>query len=452
MRTTLFALVLFVILLRLGSTHDVQASDERPPNLIVIFCDDLGYGDLGCFGHPTIRTPQLDQLASQGQKWTSFYCAAPVCTPSRAGLMTGRLPIRNGMTSPKRVVLFPNSGGGLEPAEITIAEMLRDRGYATACVGKWHLGHLPQFLPTKQGFDSYFGIPYSNDMHRPGGVPLMRNEQIIERPVDQTTVTRRYTERAIEFIREQREQPFFLYLSHTMPHIPLFVSDEFRDTSRRGLYGDVVEEIDWSVGEVLKTLRETRCDKNTLVVFTSDNGPWLSQSLRGGSAGLLRAGKGTTFEGGMRVPTLFWWPGKIKAGTVVTELGSTLDLMATFASLTDAKLPEDRTLDSLDLTPVLLGSGSSPRDTMFFYTRGVLYAVRRGPYKLHLWAREPVYYGRPPIQLDPPLLYHLEHDPSEAFDIAAKNPKIVSALQELIREHQRDVVTVPDQLAIPLPE
>lgn len=425
--------------------------DARTPNFVVIFCDDLGYGDLGCFGHPTIRTPHLDRMAAEGQKWSSFYCAAPVCTPSRAGLLTGRLPIRNGMTSAKRVVLFPNSGGGLPDDEVTIAELLKERGYTTGCVGKWHLGHLPSFLPTQHGFDTYYGIPYSNDMHKPGGVPLMRGREIIEQPVDQRTVTKRYTEEAVKFIEQNKDRPFFLYLPHTMPHIPLYVSEDFSDQSPRGLYGDVVEEIDWSVGKVLEALKDNECDENTLVVFTSDNGPWLSFRLNGGSAGLLRAGKGTTFEGGMRVPTIFRWPGRIPAGSLVTEMGSTLDLMATFAKLANATLPEDRTLDSHDLSAALLGQGESPRDVMFFYTRGVLYGVRQGPYKLHLWTREPIRYGRPPIKQDPPLLYHLEHDPGEQFDLTAKHPEIVSQLLETIQAHEATVEPAIDQLAIPLP-
>ena len=429
---------------------NVSAADVERPNIVIIFCDDLGYGDLSCFGHPTIRTPQLDRMASEGQKWTSFYCAAPVCTPSRAGLLTGRLPIRNGMTSPERVVLFPDSGGGLPADEITIAELLKRQGYQTACVGKWHLGHLPQFLPTRQGFDRYFGIPYSNDMHGSGGVPLMRDETVIERPVDQTTVTRRYTEEAVRFIQERREAPFFLYLAQTMPHVPLHASPEFRDTSPRGLYGDVVEEIDWSVGRVLQAVRESEDAQQTLVLFTSDNGPWLAQRLNGGSAGLLRAGKGTTFEGGMRVPTLFWWPGRIQPGTAVHEIGSTLDMLATCAKLAGASLPSDRRLDSLDLTPALLGTGPSPRKTMFFYTRGVLHAVRQGPYKLHFLTREPLNYGRPAQAHDPPLMYHVERDPSEQFDLAAKQPEICQQLQRLVAEHRSDVAPAIDQLAIPL--
>ncbi len=423
------------------------AESTPPPNVVLIFCDDLGYGDLTCFGHPTIRTPRLDKMASEGQRWMSFYCAAPVCTPSRAGLLTGRLPIRNGMTSPKRVVLFPDSAGGLPGEEVTIAEVLKPRGYATACFGKWHLGHLPKYLPTRQGFDEYFGIPYSNDMHQGGGVPLYQNEQEIERPVDQRTVTRRYTEHAVRFIREHRAEPFFLYLPHTMPHIPLYASDAFRGHSPRGLYGDVVEEIDWSVGQVLDALRTNGCDHNTLVIFTSDNGPWLSQGLHGGSAGLLRAGKGTTFEGGMRVPTIFRWPGQIPAGSVVTDMGSTLDLMATIASLAGANLPSDRTLDSLDLTGTLLHGDPSPRQEMFFYTRGVLHAVRQGPFKMHLFTREPVHYGRRAIPHNPPLLFNVDEDPSEQHDLSKKRPEVIEQLQTLIGRHRQGIQPVPDQLA-----
>lgn len=428
-----------------------QAEVRDAPNVVIIFCDDLGYGDLGCFGHPTIRTPALDRMASEGQKWTSFYVAAPVCTPSRAGLMTGRLPIRSGMTSPERVVLFPDSGGGLPASEVTLAEQLQSAGYTTACIGKWHLGHLPQFLPMRQGFGSYFGIPYSNDMHANGGVPLMRGEEVVERPTEQTTITQRYTDAAVSFIEDHRDKRFFLYLAHTMPHVPLFASDEFRHTSPRGLYGDVVEEIDASVGRVLQALRDNGCGENTLVVFTSDNGPWLSQRLNGGSAGLLRAGKGTTFEGGMRVPTIFWWPETIAAGSLVRELGSTLDLMATLCSIARIDPPQDRTLDSYDLTPAILGTGSSPRKEMFYWTRGVLHAARVGPYKLHLITRDPVNYGRPTQTQDPPLLFNVEIDPSEQFDVASKHPDVVKQIQAAIAAHRQSVEPVVDQLAIPLP-
>ncbi len=445
LRFTTVTLTLFALIM--GNCVAQEGSDA--PNFVIIFCDDLGYGDLSCYGHPTIHTPHLDNMVAEGQKWTSFYVAAPVCTPSRAGLLTGRLPIRNGMTSPQRVVLFPDSGGGLLPSEVTIAECLQQVGYVTACIGKWHLGHRPEYLPMTQGFDQYFGIPYSNDMHAGGGCPLMRGDRVIERPVDQSTITRRYTDEAVKFIRQNRDRPFFLYLPHNMPHVPLHVSEAYRNTSSRGLYGDVVQEIDNSVGEVLQAIRECGCDDRTLVVFTSDNGPWLSQKLNGGSAGLLRAGKGTTFEGGMRVPTVFRWPGKIPAGSVVDQIGSTLDLLATFCQLSGAELPTDRTLDSLDLSPALLGHGSSPRETMFFYTRGVLHAVRHGPFKLHLLTRDPINYGRPPHKETPPLLYNVERDPSERFDVAAQHPEIVQQLQDIIAVHQQSVSPVVDQLAIP---
>ncbi len=444
---------------------------ERTPNFVVIFCDDLGWGDLGCFGNPVIRTPHLDRMAAEGQKWTQFYVAAPVCTPSRAALMTGRYPIRNGMTSSKRVVLFPNSGGGLPPEEVTLAELLKQKGYATGAFGKWHLGHLPQYLPTAQGFDTYFGIPYSNDMDKVDGpnyraevikdpsyypeiahfnVPLMRNEQIVERPADQNTITRRYTEEAIKFIRANKEKPFFVYLPHSMPHIPLFASEEFRGRSIRGLFGDVIEEIDWSVGQVLDTLCELELAENTLVVFSSDNGPWLTFRTHGGSAGPLRAGKGTTFEGGQRVPTIFWWPGTVQPG-VVTDLGSTLDLMATFAALTGAALPTDRTLDSYDLSGVLLSNEKSPRQEMFYWTRAELHAVRSGPWKLHTKMRDPVNYGRT-VTPEKPELYQLEYDISEAYNVADQHPQIVERLLQMMKEHQASIQPHEDMLAIPLTE
>ena len=325
----IFSFPLFALLAAFMQINAVHA--ESKPNVVVIYADDLGYGDLACFGHPTIKTPHLDQMAEEGMKFTQFYSAAPVCTPSRAALLTGRYPIRSGMCSDKRRVLFPDSGGGIPASEVTLAEAMKSAGYRTACVGKWHLGHLPQFLPTSNGFDSYFGIPYSNDMDRVAdrkmgrkifldpkvkywNVPLMRDTEIVEQPADQTTITKRYTEEAIKFIKQDQKQPFFLYLAHNMPHVPLFRSTDFADKSLRGLYGDVIEEIDWSVGQVLQTLRDEGLDQNTIVWFSSDNGPWLIFDAQGGSAGLLRDGKGSTWEGGMREPTLAWWPGHIPAG------------------------------------------------------------------------------------------------------------------------------------------
>jgi arylsulfatase A-like enzyme len=335
-----------------------ERDKANKPNTVIVFCDDLGYGDPGCYGHPTIRTPNIDRMAQEGQRWTDFYAAASVCTPSRAALMTGRLPIRSGMCNDKQRVLFPNSAGGLPSQEITMAEALKTEGYATACIGKWHLGHLSQYLPTHNGFDYYFGIPYSNDMDAVSGhgtspaelgkaepqwwnVPLMRNEEIIEQPANQHTLTKRYTQEAISFIRRSKHKPFFLYFAHTFPHVPLFASEEFDGRSLRGLYGDVVEELDWSLGKVLQTLKDEARGETTLVIFTSDNGPWLTKEQFGGSAGLLREGKGCTWEGGMREPCVMWWPGKIKPG-VVGDIGSTMDLFTTVLKLAGAPVPTDR--------------------------------------------------------------------------------------------------------------
>lgn len=433
-----------------------------PPNLVVIFCDDLGYGDLGCFGHPSIATPHLDQMAAEGQKWTEFYVAACVCTPSRAALQTGRYPIRNGMCSSSRRVLFPDSKGGLPAAEVTIGRMLKSHGYATHAIGKWHLGHLPQYLPTSHGYDSYFGIPYSNDMDAVGdspkgrakfdaprpeyfNVPLMRGTEIVERPADQHTITKRFTEEAVKLIRENKQNPFFIYLAHNLPHVPLFVSEDFTDVSRRGLYGDVIEEIDWSVGQVLKTLNTEGLAENTLVVFTSDNGPWRSFKQQGGSAGLLRDGKGSTWEGGMREPTIFWWPSRIQPG-VIQEQGSTLDLLPTFAALTGASKPEDRILDGYDLSPVLLGQDSSPRQNMFYYHGEECFAVRSGMYKAHFKTKTSYTGQRNAVVHEPPLLYHLGHDPSEEYDIAKQHPDIIDQIRQLKKQHEESIVPVDSEL------
>ncbi|MFP4055390.1 MAG: sulfatase [Candidatus Brocadiia bacterium] len=421
------------------------AEGEAPPNFVIIFADDLGYGDLGCTGHPTIRTPRLDRMATEGMKLTQFYVAAPVCTPSRAALLTGRLPVRSGMCSDRRRVLFPNSGGGLPHSEVTVAEALQARGYATACVGKWHLGHLPQFLPMRHGFDRYFGIPYSNDM-RP--TPLLDGQKIVEEPADQSTLTRRYTRRAVEFIEANAQRPFFLYFPHTFPHVPLFASEDFRGKSPRGLYGDVVEELDHSVGQVLDTLREHGLEKRTLVLFTSDNGPWLPRKLRGGSAGLLRGGKGSTWEGGMREPCIAWWPGTVPAGATSTGLASTLDILPTCLALAGVEPPGDRVLDGVDMTPILTGKGESRREAMFFYRGTRLYAVRKGPWKAHFITQAG--YGDRPHPQDPPLLFHLERDPSERFDVAKQNPRVLDEIGELVAKHQAGLERPPSQLEIPL--
>ena len=340
-----------------------ESGDGAPrPNIVIITADDLGYGDLGSYGHPEIHTPHLDRMAREGQRWTSFYAQAPVCSPSRAALLTGRVHLRSGMFGRRVGVFFPDSRAGLPAAEITVAEALRDQGYATGIVGKWHLGHLPEYLPGRHGFDYWFGIPYSNDMDwqdTPGiarrealydpridywRVPLFRNDEEIERPADQRTLTRRYAEEAVAFVERHRDEPFFLYLPHTMPHVPLFRSAAFTGHSTAGVYGDVIEEIDWAVGEVLGALERLDLASNTLVVFTSDNGPWTLFRTHGGSAGPLRHGKGTTFEGGMRVPGIFWWPGAIAPG-VTREIGSATDLFTTAIALSGgngAGRPADR--------------------------------------------------------------------------------------------------------------
>ena len=460
-----------------GEPGDVNRN--RPPNVVVIFCDDLGYGDLACYGHPTVATPRLDALARSGMRFTQFYCAAPVCTPSRAGLLTGRLPVRSGTmqtdAAGSRRVLFPDSARGLPPGEVTIAEVLKTRGYATACVGKWHLGHLPEYLPTSQGFDLYYGIPYSNDMDRVAGktrdpstwasanfdVPLLLSEapgavRELERPVTQETVTRRYGDRAAQFIRENRDRPFFLYLAHNMPHIPLFVPDDERGASRRGLYGDVVEAIDRSVGVVLDELDAHGLRENTLVVFTSDNGPWQIFDETGGSSGPLRGGKGGTFEGGVRVPGIVSMPGTVPAGVVQRELGSTLDLLPTIAALAGADLP-DAELDGVNLLPLLTGAADeSPRDVVQYWRSGELFALRRGRYKAHFLTENE--YGRTTGGLpkrrtrrDVPLLYDLEVDPGEQYDLAAELPGAVADLTASAEELRTSITRGEDVTVARLP-
>jgi len=447
-----------------------SAKVQDKPNIVVIFTDDMGYGDMSNSGHPTIKTANLDRMAAEGQKWTNFYVAASVCTPSRAGLMTGRLPVRSGMASSQRRVLFPDSNGGLPQNEITIAEHLKSLGYSTGMVGKWHLGHLPEYLPTNNGFDSWYGIPYSNDMDmnfdlvqaandedweprhvispdnpevhwqnpKPEywDVPLMQGEEILERAPDQHQLTKNYTEKAVEFIKENKEDPFFLYLAHSMPHVPLFASEEFQGVSTAGLYGDVIEEIDWSVGQVLAVLEEEGLSENTLVVFTSDNGPWDIYKTQGGSAGMLRGAKGTIFEGGMREPTIFWWPGKIKP-TIVHDIGSTLDILPTASRLAGGILGYQ--VDGYDLTEVLIGGEEGPREEMFFYGGDVLRAVRLGRYKAH-------FYDENREKLDQPWLYDLNEDPGEKYDIAADNPEVVAQLAAFALQHEQGVVSVENQL------
>lgn len=453
-------IVAFAIFILIATAGVAQKRSQKP-NFIIILTDDQGYGDLGCYGHPTIKTPNIDKMATEGQKWTSFYVAANVCTPSRSAVLTGRLPIRTGMCSDKRWVLFPDSDGGLPQYELTVAEALKGAGYATAAIGKWHLGHLPEYLPTNNGFDYYYGIPYSNDMDKDPSVarkeaflnpkveyfrvPLMRNTEIIERPADQNTITRRYTAEAVNYISQHKKKPFFLYFAHSFPHVPLFASNDFKGRSERGLYGDVIEEIDWSVGEILKTLKKEGLDKNTYVIFTSDNGPWVVFDEQGGSAGSLFGSKGTSYEGGMRVPGIFWGPGNVKPG-VVSKIGSTLDLLPTFAKLAGITLPEDRVYDGYDLTPVLKGKEGDPRNEMYFYHTTRLFAARKGDYKLYFYKNNPAGYPEKLEPLEKYQLFNLQHDPSERFDVADKHPEIVQEIEAMAERHRATVDAAPSQL------
>jgi arylsulfatase A len=444
-----------------------SAQRERPPNIVVIFADDLGYGDLGTFGSPNNRTPRLDAMAAAGQKWTSFY-VQPVCSPSRAALLTGRLPVRSGMygvasgQAPK--VFRANATEGLPAGEVTIAELLKTRGYATALIGKWHLGHLPAFQPMTQGFDTWFGLAYSHDMNmRPehaagrGGaanpkfydpkpeywdVALMRDAQEVERPADHRTLTKRYTEEAVRFIESNRSRPFFLYLAHSLPHVPLARDAGFAGRSAGGFYGDVIEELDWSTGRVLDALVAAGLDKRTLVLFTSDNGPWLPFGAHAGSAGPLANGKGTTWEGGVRTPAIFWWPGTIAPG-VVTDIGTSMDVFVTAAGLAGAAVPGDRPIDGVDLRAPLTGTGPSPRQVHFYYWDDELRAVRKGRYKAHFITSGAYAQFDARREHDPPLLFDLAVDPGERHDVAAAHPEVVADLQREAEAHRRTVVKGP---------
>lgn len=439
---------------------------SRPPNVIIILADDMGYADLGSYGSPTIATPTLDRLASEGQRWTNFYAAASVCSPSRASLLTGRYPIRTGVgpTHPLRRVFFTNSLGGLPQSEVTIAELLKEKGYATGMIGKWHLGHLPEHAPMTQGFDWYYGIPYSNDMDAVGGisvpwsvdlffeepninywdVPLMSNNDTLERPADQTDLTQRYTRKALDFIEANAGEPFFLYYAHNFPHTPLFASEGFRGRSAGGLYGDVMEEFDWSVAQIVTKLESLGIDDDTLLVFTSDNGPWLLMRHHGGSAGMLRDGKGTTWEGGMREPAIFWMPGTIEP-KVVRGIGSTLDLMPTIAGFAGVELPDDRVIDGYDLSATLRSGAESPREEMIFYRLQDVYAVRKGSYKAH-FITESAYGNSQRIEHPTPLLFNVDEDAAESFDIASDNPETLAGIVALVKRHKATLVPVENEL------
>jgi arylsulfatase A-like enzyme len=466
MKTNLiaYAVVGFVLLSWCAS---MALAAGGPPNIVIINCDDLGYGDIGPFGAQGYATPNLDRLAREGRKFTRFYVAQAVCSASRTALLTGCYPNRLGIQG----ALGPAAKIGIADEETTLAEVVKQRDYATAAFGKWHLGHHPQFLPTRHGFDEYFGLPYSNDMwpyhpellklpleerkKRFPDLPLIDNERVIDDSVtadEQRNLTTWYTERAVHFIDRNHARPFFLYLAHSMPHVPLFVSDKFEGKTERGRFGDVIAEIDWSVGQVLDALQRHKLDDSTLVIFTADNGPWLSYGDHAGSAGVLREGKGTSWEGGVREPFIARWPGKIPAGSECAEPAMTIDLLPTVAKLVGAKLP-DHKIDGLDIWPLLAGEPEtkSPHESLwFYYADNELQAVSSGEYKLYLPHTYRTLGGRPggtggtPVNyeqrtLTEPELYNVVNDASETKNIAAEHPDVVARLQQVAEAARADL-------------
>ncbi len=451
----------------LGSSPLARAaeSSKRLPNFVIVFTDDQGYQDLGCFGSPDIDTPNIDRMAREGMRFTDFYAAQAVCSASRAALLTGCYSPRVGILG----ALGPKSRHGISDDEMTLAQLVKQKGYATAAYGKWHLGHHPQFLPTRHGFDDYFGLPYSNDMwpYHPGvrhlpmeqrlkrwpHLPLIAGDKIVNPKVtskEQCQLTTWYTEHAVKFIEQHKDQPFLVYVAHSMPHVPLHVSSKFRGKSKRGLYGDVIMEIDWSVGEILKTLDKHGLDDNTLVIFTSDNGPWLSYGEHGGCALPLREGKGTSWDGGVREPTVMRWPGRIPAGRVCREPAMTIDILPTIAGLTGAKLP-DHKIDGLDIWPLMSGQpgAKGPHEALCFYWGRHLQAVRSGKWSLHFPHGYRSMAGRPGGKGGIPerysqgktglALFDLEKDISQSTDLADQHPDVVKRLQALADTMRADL-------------
>ena len=433
-----------------------QPRRDGPPNIVLIYLDDMGYGDLSLTGATGYKTPNVDKIARKGVLFTHYYSPQAVCTASRAGLLTGCYPNRIGMSG----ALSHASKVGISTDEETLPEVLKERGYATAIFGKWHLGVQQQFLPTKHGFDEFYGIPYSNDMwpNHPTGtyppLPLFENDAIADSIVtaeDQSQFITDFTMRTIDFIKRKRDQPFFVYLAHPMPHVPLYVSDKFKGKSTQGLYGDVMMEIDWGVGEIMKTLEESGLEENTLVIFTSDNGPWINYGNHAGSTGGYREGKGTTFEGGQRVPCLMMWKGVIEAGTVCNRLASGIDILPTLAAIAGAPLPEKR-IDGVNLLPLLQGDEhANPRETFYYYYRkNSLEAVTNGEWKLVFPHPGRTYVGFQPgrdgspgvVNENFPIeggLYDLRRDPGEHYDVRESNPEIVAALEKIASEARRDL-------------
>jgi arylsulfatase A len=459
-RYTLFLVLITNIL----STSIGFSQANKQPNFIIILADDLGYGDLSSYGHPTIRTPNLDKMALEGTRFTQFYVGANVCSPSRAALLTGRLPIRTGVfgTNSTNKVFFTNSTSGLPHSEITLAKALKGKGYQTAIVGKWHLGSLPQFLPLNYGFDSYFGIPYSNDMGKESFIPvrdgkpfdagnpplpLYRNEKLVETEPDQNLLTKRFTTEVTDLITKNRNKPFFIYYASPFPHVPLHASPDFAGKSKRGPYGDVVEELDWSVGQVLKKLKELKLDKNTFVVFLSDNGPWLIKSMideNGGSSGLLYEAKASTYEGGMRVPAIAWMPGTVKT-QISSAVATSMDLYPTILNMTGVESSKDKPSDGNDIKDLLTGKKDKVTDIVYFYDANQLYAIRKGAYKAHFQTNAS--YSQKAAEIhNPPLLYNVEHDPSEKFEIGKKHSEIIKELTAAYKEHQNGIVPVEAEL------
>lgn len=446
---TVYSFILPLLFACQNQDNSETSEEEVLPNIVVIFTDDQGYEDLSCFGSPDIKTPNIDKIAAEGAKLTQFYVSQPVCSASRSSLLTGCYANRLGIHG----AYGPSAGKGLNPNETTIAEILKPLGYATAIYGKWHLGSEPQLLPTRQGFDEYFGIPYSNDMwpYHPwqGSIfdfpvlPLLENETIIDTLEDQSMITTQYTERAVSFINKNKDHPFFLYVPHSMPHVPLFVSDKFKGKSDRGLYGDVIEEIDWSTGEILKALKENNLDENTLVIFTSDNGPWLSYGARSGEAHPLREGKGTAWEGGVRVPCVMRWPGHITSGTIIDKPAMTIDVLPTIAALTGAALPKN-VIDGKNMSDLILGSSnyqSHHKAYYFYYKQNELHAVLSGDgrWKLYLPHRYRSLNGRVgtddglPIDYDQNdmeemELYQINADIKEKHNVLDQHPDVVKEL------------------------